>query len=202
MVFSWLYRRFSCQEGERLARLLKDYKDRLDKDNIFKQDLLMDFIGNNIVVKEKTLSEDIKLKLTLNNKKFVVTFKAWKYERTDQVHEIIAENIFPFQVSYNVRHEACLFECIGAGDRFIVLRTSRLKYPIKVKRYSIEATDSLYRGPWINILSFKTRKLLAKNLMEMGITNEFIGNCIELARDKYKRLNSTWADKIHNFLNN
>lgn len=201
MAFRWLCRHISCQEGKRLARLLGNYKDQLDKEYNLKQDLFMYFRENDIVVKEKTLSSDIKLELTLNRKNFIITFKAGKYDKVDQMHERTIENFFPFQVSYNVKYEACLFECYGVRDSFIVVRTARLKHPIKIKRNSIEATDSVYRGPLMGILKLETAKFLLGNLMEMGISNELINNCIELARDKNERLANRWADKICSFLN-
>jgi hypothetical protein len=201
MAFRWLCRHISCQEGKRLARLLGDYKDKLGKDYNLKQDLFMYFRENDIVVKEKTLSSDIKLELTLNHKNFVITFKAGKYDKIDQIHEKRIENFFPFQVSYNVKYEACLFECYGVKNRFIVVRAARHKHPIKIRRHSIEAADSVYRGPLMSILKPETIKFLLGNLMEMGITNELVKNCVELARDKNERLANRWADKIYNFLN-
>ncbi|OMJ77118.1 hypothetical protein SteCoe_23344 [Stentor coeruleus] len=201
MAFRWLCRRFSCQEGKRLARLLGEYKDQLEKEYSLKQDLFMYLRENDIVVKEKPLSRDIKLELTLSYKNFIITFRAGKYDRIDQIHEKKIENFFPFQVSYNVKYEACLFECYAAKDNYAIVRTTILKHPIKVKRHSIEATDSFYRGPLTGIFEYETRRFLNGNLVEMGITNELVKNCIELARDKNDRLNIRWVDKIQTFLN-
>ena len=184
---------------KRLIKALAEVKEDHSKEYKLNLQLLKYFRENEIKIRDKPLTRELRIAFEREKHRVEISFVAGKYPGTDEVNCRESRKFFPFQVSYNKKYDASLFECAGIDSEYIVLRMLLTDYPIRIRRYSI-GKEKEYRGKIAYQHSQDLLKELNRHIKEGLVSQELVVNCINLARDKEERLYGEWVEKIHNFL--
>lgn len=164
-----------------------------------KNESLEYFKANEMKVFEKKNSREVKLVYERNNKRVELTFVSGKYP--EAFEEFSREsNLFPFQVSYNKKYNAMLFECMGLNTKYLVTRALYTDYPITLKRVSLRRNGEEYRGRYTDVQAPGTVNSFTDFVQENFVPIALVENCIKYARDKEKRLEYEWLGKVRSFL--
>ena len=191
---------YTNQATKRLIKALAKEQKSVNETYEFKINLFSYIRGNSIKVEEKAFSSEVKIRRVIEKNDFVVTFKAGSYPEVSNPNIKEIQNFFEFQASYNSKNLACIFECSAVEDKFIIYNAVMTSYPIKISRNSNSKKKFEYRGRDNTKVSKELSREINDFLKSVGIDQEFVYNCIELARDKEERLYSDWVTKIYKFL--
>lgn len=185
----------------KLVKHLELKKKFQDQEFTFNHDLFSSIREKSIKVREKPFNRQIQIEFHMQRYFFIVTFLAGSYPNFDLDKSPNMTDYFPLQISYRQENTSYLCECVANSQYYMILTSLITSHPIQIqRREGLDINDTVYRGPLGTKIDTEVYELFKERMEIIGFTKEYIQLCVDLARDKEKRLEAEWLEKVLNFV--